>query len=63
MFNLEFEIILKINISNFVINIYLSQKYERKLKLIIYYFRKISSAELNYNIYDKELLVIVVVFK
>ena len=35
------------------------QEYNKKIYAIIYYSRKISLAEINYNIYDKELLAIV----
>ncbi|OBT70641.1 hypothetical protein VF21_10648 [Pseudogymnoascus sp. 05NY08] len=35
----------------------------RKFKLIAYYSRKLSPAELNYDIYDKELLAIIVAFE
>ena len=33
------------------------------LQPVIYYFRKLLPIELNYNVYNKELLIIVVVFK
>ena len=35
------------------------QEHNRKIYIIIYYLRKISPAELNYDIYNKELLAIV----
>ena len=35
----------------------------RKIRLIIFYLKKLIQAELNYNIYNKKLLVIIVVFK
>jgi hypothetical protein len=41
------------------INTIYSQKYKDKLYLVVYFSRKIISAELNYNIYDKELLAII----
>jgi hypothetical protein len=50
--------------SDFVIRACLNQLDENsKFKLITYYSRKLSPIELNYNIYDKELLAIVVAFK
>jgi hypothetical protein len=36
-----------------------SQKHEDGLHPVVYFPRKITSAELNYDIYDKELLAIV----
>ena len=63
IFDPKRKIILKTNISNFTIRVYLSQKYNKKLKLVTYYSYKIIPIELNYNIYNKELLAIVVTFK
>jgi hypothetical protein len=37
-------------------------KKEKKLHSFAFYFRKMLSAELNYDIYDKELLAIVAAF-
>ena len=40
------------------------QKYEDKIwHLVIYYSKKLTPLELNYNIYNKELLAIVIVLK
>jgi RNase H-like domain found in reverse transcriptase len=36
-----------------------SQKYKDRLYPVVYFSRKIISVELNYNIYNKELLVII----
>lgn len=36
---------------------------DRKLYLIAYYLRKMTAPELNYNVYNKELLAIVKAFK
>ena len=55
--------VVKIDILDFVLGIYLVQKYLDKQQLIIYYSHKIIPPELNYNIYNKELLGIVVVLK
>ena len=55
---------VKINVLDFVVGVYLQQKYKDKVQhLIIYYNRKIILLKLNYNIYNKELLVIIIVLK
>jgi hypothetical protein len=54
-FNSELEILIETDISDYSIRVYLSQEG----KTIVYYSRKITPAELNYNIYNKELLAIV----
>ena len=56
-------IIVKIDILNFVLSVYLVQKYLDRWHLVIYYSRKMTPLELNYNIYNKELLGIVTAFK
>ncbi len=54
---------LEINVLDYIINIYISQSDNKRwLRLIIFYFRKMISAELNYEIYDKKLLVIIIMF-
>jgi RNase H-like domain found in reverse transcriptase len=59
-FNPEKEAIIEYNISDKVVDRTLSQKDEkRKLYLVVYYLRKFIAIELNYYIYNKELLVIV----
>ena len=59
-FDLEKEAIVECNALDKVVGRTLSQKDSKgKLHPIIYYLRKFTKAELNYNIYDKELLVIV----
>ena len=47
------------NISDFAIGACLIQKYIGKIYAIIYYSRKMSPVELNYDIYNKELFAIV----
>ena len=42
---------------------YISQYYNGRLYPVAFYLRKLSPAELNYNIYNKEFLVIVNTFK
>jgi hypothetical protein len=49
---------------DFAIGAYLNQKQEDGImRLIVYYSRKMTLVELNYDIHDKELLVIVVAFE
>ena len=48
---------------DFVLSIYLVQKYLDRWHLVIYYSYKMILLELNYNIYNKELLNIVAVLK
>ena len=56
-------IVVKIDILDFILGIYLIQKHLDKWYLVIYYSRKMTPLELNYNIYNKELLGIVIVLK
>ena len=51
------------DILDFILGVYLVQKYLDGWHLIIYYSCKITPLELNYNIYNKELLGIVAVLK
>ena len=61
MFNLNKSRVLETDISDFAIGIYLSQEEDnRKLRPIIYYLRKLSAPKLNYDVYNKELLAIVI---
>ena len=55
--------VIKIDILNFVLGVYLVQKYPDRWHLVIYYSRKMTPLELNYNIYNKELLGIVTALK
>ena len=55
--------VIETDILDFILDIYLVQKYLNKWYLVIYYSRKITLPELNYNIYNKELLGIVAVLK
>jgi len=55
---------VKTDILDFVLGVYLLQKHiDRVWYLVVYYSRKLTLLELNYNIYNKELLDIVAVFK
>ena len=63
-FNLNFEIWLKIDVFDFVIIVILSQKkFDELFYFVIYMSKIISSAECNYEIYNKKLLIIVRVFE
>jgi len=60
-FNLARKIVLETDSSDFAIGACLRQLEEQgKLRLVAYYSWKLSLAELNYDIHDKELLAIVV---
>ena len=56
-------IVVKTDVLDFILGIYLVQKYLDRQYLVIYYSHKIIPLELNYNIYNKELLGIVIVLK
>ena len=56
-------IVVKTDILDFVLGIYLVQKHPDGQYLVVYYSRKMTLLELNYNIYNKELLGIVAVLK
>ena len=63
IYTLSLLIVIKIDILDFVLSVCLVQKYLDRWHLIIYYSYKIILLELNYNIYNKELLKIVVILK
>ena len=63
IYTLSLLIVVKIDISDFILGIYLVQKYLDGWHLVIYYSCKMTLLELNYNIYNKELLGIVAVLK
>ena len=54
---------VKTDVLDFALGVYLVQKYPDGWHPIVYYSRKIIPPELNYNIYNKELLGIVTVLK
>ena len=61
---LELLIKVKIDLLDFILEAYIVQKYKDKIwHLIVYYSKKLIPLELNYDIYDKELLTIVTVLK
>ena len=51
------------DVNGLVIKVYITQKYDNKRCLIVYYLRKMSKVEQNYNIYDKKLFIIIKAFK
>ena len=58
------KIIVETDIDRMALGLILSQFDEKKrLYSVIFYFRKFTAPELNYDIYDRELLVIVDNFK
>jgi len=55
---------VKTDILDFILGACLLQKHiDRVWHLVIYYSRKLIPLELNYNIYNKELLNIIIVLK
>jgi len=55
---------VKTDILDFVLGVYLLQKHiDRVWHLVVYYSRKLILLELNYDIYNKELLNIITAFK
>ena len=63
IYTLSLPIVVKINVLDFILGIYLVQKYLDRWYLVIYYSYKITPLKLNYNIYNKKLLGIVTVLK
>ena len=52
------------NVSDEAIEAYISQSDNKKcLRPVAYYLRKLTNTEINYEIYNKELLAIINVFK
>jgi hypothetical protein len=62
-FYLECKIVIETDTSNLVAIGILSQQDKRILDLVAYFSRKHSPVEMNYEIYDKELLVVICAFK
>ena len=54
---------VKTNILDFALGVYLIQKYPNRWHPVAYYSCKMTPLDLNYNIYNKELLGIVAVLK
>jgi hypothetical protein len=52
------------DVSDFTLGAILSQSgIDGLLHLVVFYSRKLTSAEINYQVYDKELLVIITAFE
>ena len=64
IFNLAKKIIIEIDVNKIALGLILNQPDEKKrLYPVIFYSRKFTAPELNYDIYDKKLLAIVDNFK
>ena len=64
IYRLELLIRVKIDLLDFILGAYMVQKYKDKIwHPVAYYSKKLTLLELNYNIYNKELLAIVAVLK
>ena len=64
IYRLELPIRVKMDLLDFALEAYMVQKYKNKIwHLVVYYSKKLILLELNYNIYNKELLAIVIVLK
>ena len=59
MFDTKKLLRIKSDASDLAIGVYLIQEYEGKQHPVVYILRKLSPAEQNYDIYNKELLAIV----
>ena len=55
--------VVKTDILDFVLGVYLVQKHLDGWHLVTYYSHKMTPLELNYDIYNKELLGIIAVLK
>ena len=62
-FNPSKEVIIETDASNFALGCILSQRHEGRLHPVAFHSRKMSPAERNYDIHDKETLAIVEAFK
>ena len=64
IYRLELLIKVKTDSSDFILGVYIVQKYKDKIwHSVAYYSRKLTLLELNYDIYNKELLAIVTALK
>jgi hypothetical protein len=64
IYQLRLLIRVEINILDFILRACIVQRYNNRIwHLVMYYSKKITPLELNYNIYNKELLTIVTVLK
>ncbi len=63
-YNSDYKIVIEINASNYVFkNILFQYNKNKVLHLVTYFFKKYNSVECNYKIYNKELIIIVCIFK
>ena len=63
IYTLSLLIVVETDVLDFALGIYLVQKHPDRWYLVVYYSCKMTPLKLNYNIYNKELLGIVVVLK
>ena len=63
IYTLSLLTVVEIDVLDFILGIYLVQKYPDRQHLVIYYSCKMTPLKLNYNIYNKELLGIVTALK
>ena len=55
---------VKTDLLDFILKAYMVQKHKDKIwHSVAYYSKKLTPLELNYNIYNKELLAIVIILK
>ena len=64
IYKLELLMRVKIDLLDFILGVYIVQKYKDKIwHSVVYYSKKLTPLELNYDIYNKELLAIVTALK
>jgi RNase H-like domain found in reverse transcriptase len=63
IYMLSLPTVIETDASDFILSIYLVQKHSDRWHPVIYYNYKMIPLELNYNIYNKELLGIVAALK
>ena len=64
IYKLKLPIRVKIYLLDFILGVYIVQKHKDKIQHpVVYYSKKLTLLKLNYDIYNKELLVIVAVLK
>ena len=63
-YDLDKQVYIETNISDYMIRVVLSQLDDKgKYQPVVYFSRQITTLELNYNIYNKELLAIIKVYQ
>ena len=63
IYTLSLLTVVKTDALDFILGVYLVQKHPNGQHPVVYYSRKMTPPELNYNIYNKELLGIVAALK